>query len=77
MAPFSWRATIFFNRHVLRIRLMRNLNGTGLRTECSCTSTRLVRTAAVCHLAVKTASPYLCWAENLQILALAFPEEEG
>ena len=41
------------------------------------TSTRLVQTAAVCRLAVKAASPYLCWAENLQILALALPEEEG
>ena len=28
-------------------------------------------------MAVKTASPYLCWAENPQILALAFLEEEG
>ena len=45
--------------------------------ECSCTSTRLVRTAAVCCLAMKTDSPYLCWAENPQILALVFQEEEG
>ena len=47
------------------------------RTECSCTSTILVQTATVCRLAVKIASPYLCWAENPQILAQAFPEEEG
>ena len=63
-----------------------NLNGTGLCERGgrvvrgilypSCISER-AECSAVCRLAVKTALPYLCWAKNPQILALAFLEKEG
>ena len=32
--------------------------------DWTCTRPKLERTAAVCHLMVKTASPCPCWAEN-------------